>query len=76
MLTFLTKHIKLLFVQPQFQPCFNQTYILSNQSQLKMLFIKHFFLNHNYKNYHNIKHTLKNQGGHYYSYKTCDRASV
>ena len=42
MLIFLTKHIKLLFVQPQFQPRFNQTYILSNQSQLKVFFIKHF----------------------------------
>ena len=56
---FLTKHIKLLFFNFNFNHSFNQTPIFSNQTQLKTLFIKQFFLNHNHNSYYNTKHTLK-----------------
>jgi hypothetical protein len=41
-----------------FNHSFNQTPIFSNQPQLKVLFIKQFFSNHNHNRYRNTKHTL------------------
>jgi hypothetical protein len=40
-----------------FNHSFNQTYIFPNQPQLKVLFIKQFFSNHNHNSYRNTKHT-------------------
>jgi len=40
---FLTKHIKLLFVQPQIQPQFNQTYINTKPTSTKSTFYKTTF---------------------------------
>jgi hypothetical protein len=42
-----------------FNQSFNQTYIFPNRPQLKVLFIKQLFSNHNHNSYHNTKHTLK-----------------
>jgi hypothetical protein len=43
-----------------FNHSFNQTPIFSNQPELKVLFIKQFFSNHNHNSYHNTKHTRVN----------------
>jgi hypothetical protein len=41
-----------------FNHSFNQTYIFPNQPQLKIFFIKQFFLNHHHNRYRSTKHTL------------------
>jgi hypothetical protein len=40
-----------------FNYSFNHTYIFPNQHQLKVLFIKQLFSNHNHNSYRNTKHT-------------------
>jgi hypothetical protein len=42
-----------------FNHSFNQTSIFSNQPQLKVLFIKQLFSNHNHNSNRNTKHTLR-----------------
>ena len=51
-------YILKLFYNPNFKSILNQTYIFPTQPQLKVLFIKQLFSNHNHNIYRNTKHTL------------------